>query len=220
MGWKNAPLASDEIYEAKIATTNLPPRHHTTLGVFFIFPIFVCFFIFCLGLGYTQIYVWHNWGWYLYVKPSQKRVQYANHPSEIIKHQTFITFLAFVNFPRIYRSIGCFAKAMKAAGAPIWAVSWLHPLQPSQQNARLKLTWTLTMMVWKKIVLRVMGSFDVQICFCEDYLKLYIRHRSIYKAQTTRSVRDCFYPMSPLEKKGWVGNWKMNFHLERSLTEV
>ena len=30
MGWKNAPLASDEIYEAKIATTNLPPRHHTT----------------------------------------------------------------------------------------------------------------------------------------------------------------------------------------------
>lgn len=57
------------------------------------------------------------------------------------------------------------------------------------------------MMVWKKIVLRVMGSFDVQICFCEDYLKLYIRHRSIYKAQTTRSVRDCFYPMSPLEKK-------------------
>ena len=31
MGWKNAPLASDEIYEAKIATTNLPPRHHTTI---------------------------------------------------------------------------------------------------------------------------------------------------------------------------------------------
>ena len=144
-----------------------------------------------------------------------------NHPSESMKHQTFITFLAFVDFPRIYRSIGRFGtKDMKAAGAPIWAVSWLHPLQPSQQNARLKLTWTLTMMVWKKIVLRVMGSFDVQICYCEDYLKLYIRHRSIYKAQTTRSVRDCFYPVSPLEKKGWVGNWKMNFHLERSLTEV
>ena len=56
--------------------------------------------------------------------------------------------------------------------------------------------------------------------FVKIILKLYIRHRSIYKAQTTRSVRDCFYPMSPLEKKGWVGNWKMNFHLERSLTEV
>ena len=41
MGWKNAPLASDEIYEAKIATTNLPPRHHTTYIYIYICPTFV-----------------------------------------------------------------------------------------------------------------------------------------------------------------------------------
>ena len=120
----------------------------------------------------------------MYLKPSLIRVQHANHSSESIKNQTFITFLIFSfqestvfahgKYPTHHRAFWEGHESCRSShlGSFLAAPTLLY-LQPSHQNSCPKLTLTM-------IFLWAMGSFDVHICFVRCiFMKLFLRRSSI-----------------------------------------
>ncbi len=179
-------------------------------------------------LGHGTIFSWFfcMWDWDtpkslcdifhddMYLKPS------------LIYQASNFHHLSDLQFPRIYRfctrnisrpplgprSIGRFGKDMKAAGAPIWAVSWLHRLcysyrPPIKTHAR---NWP-----WQWYSFELWGVLMFIFVLGGVYLWNFLWGVAVYKAHTTRIVGDFSLSYDSFEKKVQVGNWKINFHLER-----